>query len=216
MAPSRPYLIGIAGPSCSGKSELTRRLSATLGASVLTLDSYYREMAHLSLDERARCNFDEPGSLDEMLVVQHVQALSRGETVGRPTYDFSTHSRKGEVERIVPGEFAIVEGLFALYWLELRKALSTKVYIHAADEVCFERRLARDVRDRGRTPESVHRQYSQTVRPMAERYVWPTRHYADLVVSGVEPLEKSSNSVLTHIKMHVPHVDFASRAAFAD
>jgi uridine kinase len=216
MDPSRPYLIGIAGPSCSGKSELTRRLSELLGAAVLTLDSYYRELAHLSLEVRAKSNFDEPAALDEVLILQHAQALSRGETVGRPTYDFATHSRTGEVERIVPGGFVIVEGLFALHWLELRRTLSTKVYIHAADEVCFQRRLDRDVRERGRTPESVYQQYEKTVRPMANRWVWPTRHHADLVVSGVEPLEKSSGAVLTHIQMHAPHLEAALAASFAD
>ena len=199
MDQPRPYLIGIAGPSCSGKSELTRRLAGILSAPVLALDSYYRELDHLELEERARSNFDQPAALDERMVFEHLRALARGQAIARPIYDFTTHSRTGEVEYLAPGAFVIVEGLFMLYWKEVRRLLSTKVYIHAGDEVCFERRLERDVRERGRTPESVYRQYAETVRPMAERYVWPARHYADLVVSGVEPLEKSSAAVLAHI-----------------
>ena len=217
MHESRPYLIGIAGPSCSGKSELTHRLAGLLPASVLTIDSYYREMAHLRLEERAQCNFDEPGALDEVLLLEHVQALSRGLGIDRPTYDFSTHARTGAVDHIIPGSFVIVEGLFALHWAGLRDLLSTSVYIHAADEICYQRRLERDVRERGRTPESVFQQYHATVRPMAERFVWPTRQHADLVVSGTEPIEDSTAAVLAHVDAHRSGFAAAAmHAAFAD
>jgi uridine kinase len=192
----KPYLIAVAGPSCSGKSELSKALRRRLGAPILGLDSYYRELGHLPLEERARMNFDEPAALDEELLIAQVRALAEGKAIDRPVYDFTRHTRSGGHERIEPAEFVIVEGLLALHWPELRALYNLKVYIDAGDEVCFRRRLKRDVRERGRTPESVRAQYAATVRPMAERYILPTRAWADVVVSGVEPLERSTATVL--------------------
>jgi uridine kinase len=192
----RPYLIAVAGPSCSGKSELSKALRAKLKAPVLGLDSYYRELAHLPLEERARMNFDEPAALDRDLLIAQVRSLWEGRAIEKPVYDFSRHTRSGEIERIEPSEYAIVEGLFALYWPELRKLYGTSVFIDVDDAVCYQRRLERDVRERARTPESVYVQYNTMVRPMAERYILPTRAWADVVVSGVEPLERTSAAVL--------------------
>jgi uridine kinase len=194
-----PYLIAIAGPSCSGKSELSRSLQQELRAPVLGLDSYYLELAHLPLAERAQMNFDEPAALDQDLLIAQVRSLAEGRAIHRPVYDFSRHTRSGEFERIEPAEFIIVEGLLALHWPQLCALYGTKVYIDAGDEVCYRRRLERDVRERGRTPESVQAQYHATVRPMAERYILPTRARADLVVSGVEPLERGTAAVLARL-----------------
>lgn len=193
-------MIGIAGASCSGKTELARQLAARLDAPVVSIDSYYRELSHLSLEERALVNFDEPAAIDEPLFISHMQALARGEEVLCPTYDFATHSRTSEVTRIPAANFIIVEGLFALHWPEVRALLGTRVYVDTPDEVCFERRLARDTRERGRTEESVRRQYAATVRPMAELHVWPTRRFADIIVSGQSPLDQTSGAVLAHIR----------------
>lgn len=192
----RPYLIAVAGPSCSGKSELSKALQTKLKAPVLGLDSYYREFAHLPLEQRARMNFDEPASLDQNLLIAQVRSLGEGRAIEKPVYDFSRHTRSGEVERIEPAGYVIVEGLFALYWPELRELYGTSVFIDVDDAVCYQRRLERDVRERARTPESVNVQYNTMVRPMAERYILPTRAWADVVVSGVEPLERTSAAVL--------------------
>lgn len=194
-----PYLIGIAGPSCSGKTELAGRIARRLAAPVVSIDSYYRELGHLTLDERARVNFDEPAAIDEPLLHSHLKALARGEAVLCPTYDFATHSRTERLHPVPAAEFVVVEGLFALYWPEVRALLQTAVYVDTPDAVCFERRLRRDTRERGRSEESVRRQYAATVRPMAERYVWPTRQYADVVVSGEASLDTSAAAVLEHI-----------------
>lgn len=194
-----PHLIAIAGPSCSGKTQLANYLQKRLRASILTTDSYYKELAHLPLDERARMNFDEPAALDEELVREHVLALARGEAVRRPTYDFTTHTRTHDVELIAPREYVIIEGLFTLYWPEVRAACATRVYIHTEDSICFTRRLYRDTHERGRTEDSVRKQYESTVRPMAKLYVWPTQKYAHIVVSGAAPLEISAASILNHI-----------------
>ena len=191
-------IIGIAGPSGSGKSELSRRLSAVLGAPIVSLDSYYRDLTHLSLDERADTNFDEPASLDDTLLLAQCEALFRGEAIDVPHYDFSCHTRVAGTQRVQPGETVIIEGLFTLYWKHLRHMLHAGVYVDLEDEVCYARRMARDVRERGRTPESVEHQYATTVRPMAEKYIWPTRRHAGLVVRGDALLEESVAAVLTY------------------
>lgn len=117
-----------------------------------------------------------------------------------PVYSFAHHNRTKQTRRIEPSDFIIVEGLFVLYWPELRSLLDTKVFVRTDPEVCFERRLARDVAERGRTPESVRDQYERTVRPSAEWFVHPTMKYADLVVSGEEPLTNSTSAVLNALR----------------
>ncbi len=197
---SLPYLIGIAGPSCAGKSELAKYLAAALPATTIGLDAYYRELSHFSLEERARFNFDEPGALDRDLLAAQMHALAGGQAIEVPVYDFATHSRTSRTERIEPADFMIVEGLFALYWEDLRRLFGTCVFVDATDEVCLARRQVRDVRERGRTAESVLRQFTETVQPMAELYVRPTRAFAHVVVSGVQPIFSSAESVLQHVK----------------
>lgn len=194
-----PYLIGVAGPSGAGKSELARSVAARLAAPIVALDSYYRDLAHLPLEERARSNFDVPEALDGALLAEQLARLAEGREIAKPVYDFAQHIRAAEVEYVQPAEFVLIEGLFTLHFEEVRRLLGTKVYVDAPDEVCFERRLARDVRERGRTPESVARQYRETVRPMAERYILPTRQYADVVVSGADNLEAATAAVIRHI-----------------
>lgn len=189
-------LIGIAGPSCAGKSELARSLARRLSAQILSLDCYYRDLAHLPFEQRCRANFDVPEALDEQLLIRQVAQLAEGRQIARPIYDFARHVRAPGVEIVVPGCFLILEGLFALHWEEIRRRLDLKIFVEAPDQVCLRRRLERDVRERGRTPESVMEQYERTVRPMAERYILPARAYADLVLSGVAPLEQSLDAVL--------------------
>jgi uridine kinase len=192
-----PHLIGVAGPSCAGKTELARALADRLPAPIISLDSYYVDLVHLPFEERPRTNFDVPESLDKDLFVNQLRQLSRGEEIHVPVYDFTRHIRASETKSVRAGEFVIVEGLFALYWEEVRALLGTKVFVFADDDICFGRRLERDVRERGRTPESVREQYDSTVRPMAETYILPTRRFADLVLSGTDPLEQSVRAVLT-------------------
>ena len=193
----RPHIIGIAGPSSSGKSELARQLVKHLpGTSVVSLDSYYRELAGLTLAQRAHFNFDHPDALEWSLLHEQLLGLAHGQPIEEPVYCFSTHSRLVEKRHIDATNFIIVEGLFVFYWDALRAMLDTKVFVDARDEVCFERRLMRDVAERGRTEASVYAQYEETVRPGRELYVMPTMRHADLVVSGEESLLKSTNAVL--------------------
>jgi uridine kinase len=198
-AGEKPYLIGIAGPSCAGKTELARQLAQLLSAAVLTLDGYYLDLPHLPLAERARQNFDHPDSFDDRLFREHLKAVARGESIASPVYDFATHSRTGETRPLRPGRFVLVEGLFVLFWDELRELLHTKVFVDLDDRQCLERRIARDVRERGRTAESVVAQFNRTVRPMAESYIRPTHGFANVVVRGDDPLEASVAAVMAHV-----------------
>jgi uridine kinase len=193
-------LIGIAGPSGSGKTELARALAAALDAPIVALDSYYHDLAGLPFEERARTNFDVPGALDHSLLLEHLAALAAGEAVQAPVYDFTRHLRTGRTETVRAARFGVIEGLWALYWEDIRRLLALKVYVDAPDPVCFERRLARDLRERGRSAESVAAQYASTTRPMALRYVLPSQRFADLVVSGVEPPERSLCAVLERVR----------------
>jgi uridine kinase len=153
-------------------------------------------MEEIPLEERKKVNFDHPDSLDWELLHEHLVAIAAGRAFEEPVYSFADYARTAETRSIEPAEFLIVEGLFVLYWPELRKMLDTKVYVQTAPDVCFQRRLTRDVAERGRTPESVHEQYERTVRPSAEWFVYPTEKYADLLVSGEQPFERSTAAVM--------------------
>lgn len=187
MFTGTPFFVGFGGPSCSGKSVLAHGVAERLAAGgrasvVLPMDAYYADLSHLPLEERARCNFDDPQALDWALLADHLDALARGESIERPCYDFATHTRQARSHRVAPEPFVLIEGLLALHAETVRARVGLGVYVHAEDSVCLARRVERDTRDRGRTPESVVRQYGLSVRPMAERYVWPSRATADIVV----------------------------------
>ncbi len=195
----KPYLIGIAGPSCAGKTELSRRLARLLSAAILPLDCYYFDLSHLPLEQRARHNFDVPDALDHDLFLRQLQMLHQGQDIPRPVYDFAAHSRTSKVEMVKPGRFIVVEGLFVLYWEDVRNTFGTRVFVDLDDKTCLDRRILRDVKERGRTPESVVLQFTETVRPMAEKYIRPTHTFADLVVRGDDPIEASVAAVMAHV-----------------
>jgi uridine kinase len=195
----KPYFVGVAGPSCAGKSYLAEHLAEKLDAALFHLDSYYRELTHLSLVQRAHYNFDSPDALDSDLLLQHARQLHNGETIARPVYDFTTHSRTNETRELAPRPFVIVEGLFTLHWEPLRRSLGTKVFVDLGEDTCLERRIERDIRERGRTRESVLEQYHTTVAPMARQFVYPTRDYADIVVTGNDDIAHEVQAVLHHV-----------------
>ena len=157
-------------------------------------------MEDIPLAKRKKVNFDHPDALDWELLHEHLQAIAKGRAFEEPVYSFADYARTAQTRRIEPTEFIIVEGLFVLYWPELRGMLDTKVYVETDPAVCFERRLRRDVAERGRTPESVREQYERTVRPSAEWFVIPTMKSADLVVSGEEPLAHSTTLVMNALR----------------
>lgn len=197
----KPYLIAIAGPSGAGKSYLAQHVAAALPApaAVLSVDSYYRERTGLSYDERCAINFDHPDALDRPLLLDQIAALSQGQAIEHPVYQFETHARAANAVAFVPPPYVILEGIFALYFAELRELAQLKVFVETPDGLCFNRRLKRDTEERDRSEESVTRQYTETVRPMAYEYVWPTAQFADLVISGRQPIAESVSQVLARV-----------------
>jgi uridine kinase len=189
--------MGIAGCSGSGKTTLDAELARTLDGIHFPLDHYYRDLAHLPMAERTRQNFDDPALIESSLLAEHVAALARGEAIERPLYDFATYTRiLGATETVHPGRLLIVEGLFALVYAELLPIYHLRVYVDAPDEVCFERRMRRDVEERGRTPESVKERYEATVRPSSIACVRPSAAHADLTVDGTGALDWKVERVL--------------------
>lgn len=198
--PFPPVVVAIAGCSGSGKTTLARELARTLGGVPFPLDNYYRDLSHLPMAERAQQNMDDPGIIEAPLLAEHVAALGRGEAVERPLYDFATYERiAGETETVQAGAFLVVEGIFALYYPELLPLCQLRVYVDTPDELCFQRRLKRDMEQRGRTAESVRRQYEATVRPASMTFVRPSASNAHLTVDGAEALDWKLEQVLTEM-----------------
>jgi len=196
----KPYLIGVAGPSGAGKSYLAHHLAQRLHAPVLALDRYYRDLSHLPPHQRARWNFDEPSALEYERLISDACTLGQGKAIEVPWYDFSAHQRTAMVCRFEPADFVILEGLFTLYWPRLRELLGTRIYLDEDRDICLQRRLHRDARDWGRSPEAVIAQFRSTVAPMTEKYVRPTRIYADLFISGSAPVAASVEHVVAHLE----------------
>jgi uridine kinase len=191
-----PFLIGIAGPTCSGKTTLTRCLAAELyDAAILSIDSYYQGMGDIPVDERKKCNFDSPDAIDRELLLTHVRQLAIGTSIDCPVYAFDSYARLSSTRRIDPARFVLIEGLFALYWESLRIELDLSVFVTASREVSMQRRLERDVRERGRSPESILAQFDQTVWPSAEEFVLPSQEHADIVLSGSGDLDESISTI---------------------
>ena len=199
--PFPPIVIGIAGASGSGKTTLAAELARELGGIYFPIDNYYRDLCHLPHAERMKQNFDDPAMIESSLLAAHVAALARGETIERPIYDFSTHTRVlDRSESMQAGEFVLVEGLFALYYPELLPLYQFRVYLETPDDVCFERRMKRDTIERGRTPESVRLQYETTVRPASIAYVRPSAANADLLIDGTTALDWKVEQVLGRMR----------------
>lgn len=199
--PFPPVVIGIAGASGSGKTTLAAELGRMLGGIHFPLDNYYRDLAHMPHSERLKQNFDDPELIESTLLVEHVAALARGETIERPLYDFSSYTRvQGRTEPMRTGAFLLVEGLFALYYPGLLPLYQLRVYVETPDDVCFARRLKRDMEERGRTAESVRRQYETTVRPASEKFVRPSAANTDLQVDGTEALDWKLEQVLATLR----------------
>ncbi|HUV69186.1 MAG TPA: AAA family ATPase [Terracidiphilus sp.] len=200
--PFPPVVLGIAGCSGSGKTTLAAELAHALGGIHFHLDNYYRDLSHMPYSQRILCNFDDPAMIESPLLAAHVAALARGEAIERPLYDFSTHTRVvGRTEQVTAGRFLVVEGLFAFYYPELLPLYNLRVYIDTPDELCFERRMKRDIEQRGRTPESVRQQYEATVRPSSIAFVRPSAVNADLQVDGTGALDWKVERVLAELRL---------------
>jgi uridine kinase len=203
--PFPPVVLGIAGCSGSGKTTLAAAMARTLSGIHFHTDTYYRDLAHIPLEERARQNFDHPSLIESPLLVAHIAALARGEAIERPLYDFASYTRVLDsngialTETVRPSAYLLIEGIFALHFTELLPFYNLSVYIDTPDELCFERRLRRDIAERGRTPELVRQQYDATVRPSSLAFVRPSAVHADLSVDGTGALDWKVEQILAQM-----------------
>ena len=177
-------VIGIAGGSGSGKTTLLKNILDTFGPdiTVLSHDNYYKRHDEMTYEERCKLNYDEPAALETDLMVQQLDQLRRGQEILCPVYDFTVHNRSDETICIKPGRVIIVEGILIFENKALRDLMDIKIFVDADADIRICRRIKRDVNKRGRSLESVITQYQETVKPMHEKYVEPSKKYADIVV----------------------------------
>jgi len=178
-------IVGVAGGSGSGKSTVARKVAELLtDASVaqLSMDAYYRNMSHLTFEQRKQLNWDHPDVVDMKLLGDQLEALSRGEAIDEPVYDFTTHLRTSRTERVACADVVIVDGIL-LYWDPRVRALcDIRIFVDVEADIRLIRRIRRDMRVRGRLLNDILDQYLTTVRPMHEEFVEPTKHFADIIV----------------------------------
>ncbi len=182
----KPVVIGIAGGSASGKTSVAEILCQSFAdrksVIIIRQDDYYKNQSHLPFQERLKTNYDHPFAFDNDLLVSQLDALIAGKAIEKPTYDYVNHTRSSVVEVVEPADVILLEGLFVLEDEELKEREDIKVYIDTDADIRFIRRLKRDVKERGRTLESVCDQYMNTVRVMHEAFVEPSKRYADVII----------------------------------
>ncbi|MBA2727280.1 MAG: uridine kinase [Parachlamydiaceae bacterium] len=194
-------IVGIAGGSGSGKTTFAKKIKETFGENAVLIeqDAYYKDMSHLTIDDRKHINFDHPESLDFDLICSHLLALKQGESILKPTYDFSTHSRTPIQQEICPAKIIIIEGVLLFAVAGVRDLCDIKLYIDVEDDIRFIRRLERDIRDRGRTLEEVKDQYLVTVKPMHSLFVAPSKIHADVIIPGVGDTSEAEKIIASRL-----------------
>ncbi|MDE0873924.1 MAG: uridine kinase [Acidimicrobiales bacterium] len=193
-------LVGLCGGSCAGKTTLARALLVERpDATLLEFDDYYHDLSAISVEERAKVNYDHPDALDIQLLLTHMDELAAGRAVDVPDYDFATHTRPGGLHRVEASSLVIVDGLLLLALAECRERLDLKVFVDAPREVRLARRLEKDVRDRGRDREGVIRQFGASVEPMHETLVFPSSEFADLCFTHPFDVEHATQVILGNL-----------------
>jgi uridine kinase len=181
----RPYVVGIAGGTGSGKTTVADRLASAMppGRCVtLDHDAYYRDQGHLPPDDREAINYDHPSVLDSALLALHLRELRDGRTIEVPIYDFATHTRRRETRTVAPARVILVEGILVFAEPALREQMDIKIFVDTDADIRLMRRIRRDLEERGRTFQSVRDQYHATVRPMHLEYVEPSKRWADVII----------------------------------
>lgn len=207
-------ILGVAGGSGSGKTTVVEEICRGLHpspVSVIHHDSYYKDLVHLPFEERAEVNFDHPDALETGLLVDHLSRLRSGEAVEVPVYDFATHTRTSKIRRVDPTGVVIVDGILILADPRLRDLLDIKVFVDTDPDIRFIRRLRRDIRDRGRSLESVVDQYQNTVRPMHLAFVEGSRAFADIIIPEGGRNQVAIDLLVSRLKLvegkGLPHSD---------
>ena len=197
--------IGIAGGTGSGKTTITKRIMKEFGndVSVLYHDNYYKRHDDLSYAERTKLNYDHPNAFDTDLLVQHLEALRRGETIECPVYDYTVHNRSDKTIRVKPAKVIVVEGILIFADPELCKRMDVKIFVDTDADVRILRRIVRDTRDRGRDLESIVTQYLATVKPMHEMFVEPSKRNADIIIPTGGHNRVATDFVMERIRAHI-------------
>ena len=199
-------VIGIAGGSGSGKTTLMNNIVGRFAdnITVLSHDSYYKRHDDMTYEERCQLNYDEPAALETDLMVRHLDQLRRGEAIDCPVYDFTVHNRSDETQRIEPRKVIIVEGILIFEDEELRRLMDIRIFVDTDADIRLCRRVKRDVNKRGRSLESVLTQYQETVKPMYEKYVEPSKKHAHILVpeggKNAVALDLIENLIAKHIE----------------
>lgn len=182
---SNAIIIGISGPSASGKSLLANTIVTELGSdqvAVIPEDCYYADLAHMPMEERTKVNFDHPDAFDHSLLVEHIKALVAGKAIDMPTYDFTEHTRSDKTVTINGQRIIVLEGILLFSDERLRQLMDIRIFMDTPLDICLIRRMTRDIVDRGRSLHSVISQYQQTVRPMYYQFIEPCKRHADVIV----------------------------------
>ena len=180
----KPYIVGVAGGSASGKTEIVKTLKKHFEdkIEIIEHDNYYFAHDNLTMDERASLNYDHPQAFETNLLIEHVKKIINNEEIDIPTYDFTIHTRSSDTLKKIPKPIVIVEGILVLENEELRNLMDMRVFVDCDGDVRLKRRITRDVVERDRTIESILTQYMETVKPMHELFVEPSKKFADLIV----------------------------------
>lgn len=206
---NKPILIGIAGGSASGKTSVSQRIKDTFSneKSVLIMrqDDYYKDQAHMTMEERVNVNYDHPFAFDNDYLLAQLEELVHGRPIEKPTYDFVQLTRGKRTETCFPADVIVLEGLFVLEDKKIRDLLDIKVFIDTAADVRFIRRLLRDVKERGRTVDSVVTQYLNTVRVMHDSFIEPSKRYADIIIPQGGQNEVAVDLLCTKISSIIHH-----------
>ena len=202
-------VIGIAGGTGSGKTTLMKNIVERFGGvvTVISHDNYYRRHDEMTYEQRCLINYDEPAAFETELMVEHMEALRRGETIQCPVYDFTVHNRSNDFLTIVPKRVIIVEGILIFADEKLRSLMDIRIFVDTDADVRLCRRIKRDVNKRGRTLESVIEQYQTTVKPMHEKYVEPSKKYANIVVPEGGKNLVALDMIMGHIQRHLSAVE---------
>jgi len=195
-------IVGIAGGSASGKTTIVNLIKESFGDDIVVIshDSYYKKHDDLSFDERTRLNYDHPSSFDTELMIEDVKKLKNNQPVDVPVYDYTVHNRSDQTIHVVPKKVIIIEGILILENPELRDLMDIKVYVETDADERLMRRIQRDINERARSVDSVLTQYRQTVKPMHDRFVEPSKKYADIIIPRGGENKTGINILTEHLK----------------